>query len=312
MPQTMRGVIEPEQVGRTLMHEHIFIVDPDVIENFETDWDEERAVADAIVRLEELADAGIDTIVDLTVVGLGRSIRRIERVARATRVQIVVATGIYAFVEVPRYFKYRSIDDMAAAFVHDIEVGISQTSIRAGILKCATDEAGVTPGVDKVLRAAARAQVQTGAPISTHTHSPTRRGLDQQRIFAEEGVDLGRVVIGHSGDSTDLDYLMALADAGSTLGMDRFGIDAFLGFEARIDTVVEMCRRGYADRMVLSHDTVCYVDSFGEGAQRQPGPNWHYLHISNDVIPALLQRGVTEEQVDQMMIVNPRRILTIG
>ena len=123
---------------------------------------------------------------------------------------------------------------MTDMFVRDIEQGIADTGIKAGILKCATDEPGITPGVERVLRAVAQAHKRTGVPISTHTHAGLRRGLEQQRIFEEEGVDLSRVIIGHSGDSTDVGYLEELIAAGSYLGMDRFGIDVILPFEERV------------------------------------------------------------------------------
>ena len=115
-----------------------------------------------------------------------------------------------------------------------------------------------------------------------------------RRIFEEEGVDLTRVVIGHSGDSTDVGYLEELIAAGSYLGMDRFGLDLLLPFEERVGIVAQMCERGHADKMVLSHDANCYFDALPEELVPQMAPNWHYLHIHNDVIPALKERGVTE------------------
>jgi phosphotriesterase-related protein len=168
----------------------------------------------------------------------------------------------------------------------------------------------VTPGVERVLRAVAGAHRQTGVPISTHTHAESRRGLEQQRIFAEEGVDLSRVVIGHSGDTTDIAYLEELIAAGSYIGMDRFGVDVFLSTEDRVKTVATMCERGHADRMVLSHDASCYFDALPEETLPVALPNWHYLHIHNDVIPALKQRGVTDEQLTMMLVDNPRRIFS--
>ena len=170
----------------------------------------------------------------------------------------------------------------------------------------------MTPGVERVLRAVAQAHVRTGVPITTHTHAGTRRGLEQQRIFAEEGVDLPRVIIGHSGDTTDLDYLEELIAAGSYLGMDRFGLDFLLSFSDRVDTVARMCERGHADKMVLSHDASCYIDWLPEEALPLVVPNWHYLHIHHDVLPALRQRGVTEEQITTMLVDNPRAIFTAG
>ncbi|WP_409436020.1 phosphotriesterase-related protein [Mycobacterium sp. SMC-14] len=313
---TARGPIDTADLGVTLMHEHVFIMTTEIAQNYPEAWgDEDARIADAITRLDALKAAGVDTIVDLTVIGLGRYIPRIARVAAGTDLNILVATGIYTYNDVPFFYHYRGpgtmLDGpeiMADMFVRDIESGIADTGIKAGILKCATDEPGVTPGVERVLRAVANAHRRTGAPISTHTHAGTRRGLEQQRIFAEEGVDLSRVVIGHSGDSTDLGYLEELIAAGSYLGMDRFGIDLILPFEERVNTVAAMCERGHAGKMVLSHDANCYFDALPGELSSVAAPNWHYLHIHNDVIPALRQRGVTEEQLRTMLVDNPRKI----
>jgi phosphotriesterase-related protein len=145
---------------------------------------------------------------------------------------------------------------------------------------------------------------RTGVPISTHTHAATRRGLEQQRIFAEEGVDLARVIIGHCGDTTDIGYLEELIANGSYLGMDRFGLDAILPFEDRVNTVARRCERGHADKMVLSHDAACYIDAPPEATP----PDWHHLHIHHDVIPALKARGVTDDQITTMLVDNPCKI----
>jgi phosphotriesterase-related protein len=206
----------------------------------------------------------------------------------------VVATGVYTYSEVPMYFHFTGPG--------------SQLGVKAAILKCATDEPGVTPGVERVLRAVAKAHRRTGAPISTHTHAASRRGLEQQQIFADEGVDLTRVVIGHSGDTTDLAYLEELIGNGSYIGMDRFGADVYLPVEDRVNTVVRMCERGHADKIVLSHDAACFIDWLPEEVLPVVLPNWHYLHIHNDVIPALKDRAVTDEQLTAMLVDNPRKI----
>jgi phosphotriesterase-related protein len=216
---------------------------------------------------------------------------------------------------VPLHFHFRGPgtvlggpESITEMFVRDIESGIADTGVRAGILKCATDVPGITPGVERILRATAQAHRQTGVPISTHTHAAGRVGLDQQRIFREEGVDLSRVIIGHSGDTTDLGYLEELISQGSYLGMDRFGIDVILPFEDRVNIVAAMCARGHADRMVLSHDAACYMHHLPERELAALLPRWHYLHIHNDVIPALKQKGVSDEQVHTMLVENPRKI----
>jgi len=304
---TVRGAIDSSQLGATLMHEHIFVLSTEILQTYPAAWgDEDQRITTAADRLNALAAQGVGTIVDLTVIGQGRFIPRIQRVAERTRLNIVVATGLYTFSELPFYFRFR--DGLADLFVRDITQGIGETSVRAGILKCATDAAGVTRGVERVLRAVAQAHRATGVPISTHTHVATRRGLDQQRIFREEGVDLSRVIIGHSGDSTDLDYLEELIAAGSYLGMDRFGIDAILAFEERVETVVRLCQRGHADKLVLSHDSASYIDWFPEQERAVRWPHWHYLHIHQDVLPALKRRGVTDAQIHTMLVDNPRTI----
>jgi phosphotriesterase-related protein len=313
---TVKGVLNTKQLGVTLMHEHVFVLSTEIMQNFPAPWgDEEKRVADAIARLNELKSRGVDTIVDLTVIGLGRYMPRIQRVAEQTELNIVVATGVYTYNDVPMYFHFQGPgtelggpEFMADMFVRDIEEGIAGTGVRAAILKCATDQPGVTPGVERVLRAVAQAHRRTGVPISTHTHAHTERGLEQQRIFEEEGVDLSRVVIGHSGDTTDIAYLEKLIANGSYIGMDRFGIDVLLEFEDRVNTVTKMCERGHAGKMVLSHDAACFNDWLPEKALPSVLPNWHFLHIHNDVIPALKERGVTDAQINTMLVDNPREI----
>lgn len=301
------------------MHEHVFVLSPELTDNYPEAWGEEaKREADAIARLNELSSRGVDTIVDLTVIGLGRYIPRIVRIAAATDINIVVATGIYTYNDIPLSFSLRGpgtlLDGpeiMTEMFVRDITDGIADTGVKAAILKCATDEPGVTPGVERVLRSVAAAHRETGVPITTHTHAATRRGLEQQRIFAEEGVDLSRVVIGHSGDTTDIGYLEELIGNGSYIGMDRFGLDTFLDTEQRVNTVATMCERGHANKMVLSHDASCYLDWLPDGLVPVAMPNWHYLHISDDVLPALRERGVTDEQIHTMLVDNPRKIFAV-
>ena len=318
--ETVRGTISTDELGVTLMHEHVFVLSPEIIANYPEGWGDEQAREDAAVeKLNALKAAGVDTIVDPTVIGLGRYIPRIQRVAARTDLRIVAATGVYTYGDVPMYFHFTGPgttlggpEPMVDMFVRDITEGIAGTGVKAGILKCATDEKGMTPDVERVLRAVAQAHRATGVPITTHTHAHSRRGLEQQRIFAEEGVDLTRVIIGHSGDTTDLDYLEEMIAAGSYLGMDRFGLDNILGFSDRVDTVARMCERGHAGKMVLAHDASCYIDWLPEAALPVVLPNWHYLHIHNDVLPALRQRGVSERQIATMLVDNPRAIFSHG
>lgn len=311
---TVTGSIDTADLGPTLMHEHVFVISPEIIQNYGDYWDVEERIADGVAKLSDLAARGIRSIVDPTVIGLGRYLPWVQRVAEQVDLQIVAATGLYTYNDVPFYFHYRGFifdtdpDPMVEMFVKDITEGIADTGVKAGIIKCATDVDGLTPGVERVLRACARTHRQTGVPITTHTDAGTFRGRDQQRVFAEEGVDLSRVVIGHCGDSTDLDYLKELMDKGSMIGMDRFGVDVLLPFDDRVQVVADLCAQGYADRMVLAHDAACYMDWFTPEVQSAMAPNWHFNHISDDVLPELLSRGVTQDQVDQMLTANPKRL----
>jgi len=311
--ETATGPISASELGRVLMHEHVFVISTEIQQNYPTEWGEEQVrIDDAVDRLTELKANGIDTIVDPTAIGLGRYIPRIQAVADRIDLKIICATGLYTFNELPHYYRRRTADKTDALtthFVQDIVHGFADTGVKAGVIKCATDKPGLTPDVERVLRACAQAHRETGCPITTHTNAELERGLDQQQIFAEEGVDLSRVVIGHCGDSQDLDYLQKLLDAGSILGMDRFGIDGYLTTEQRVQVVAELCRRGHADQLVLSHDASCYIDWIEGEVPLAPLPNWHYLHISKDVIPALLAAEVTESQIETMLVDTPRRFL---
>ena len=309
--ETVRGPVEAGQLGNTLMHEHVFVLTADVQQNYPDEWgDEDARVADATRRLSELPKNGIGTIVDVTVIGQGRNIPRVKRIAdQVPDLNVVVATGIYTFDEVPLFFWRRPPQAMTELFVRDITEGIAGTGVKAGMLKCAVDEKGLTPGVERVLRSVARAHARTGTPVTIHTHAAGQHGPAILEVLREEGADLSRVVLGHSGDATDSpDYLEKMAKAGLTLGMDRFGIDHFATFEARSDLVVELCRRGLAERMVLSHDTCCYIDWFAPGSLDDL-KQWHYLHVSQDVLPYLRERGVTEDEIGTMLVRNPVRIL---
>jgi phosphotriesterase-related protein len=312
--ETVRGPVDVTRLGTTLMHEHVFVLNEEIRLNYPADWNEEARVADAAAKLNALRRRGCDTIADPTVIGLGRDIRRIQRVAAGTEINIIVATGLYTYDDVPFYFRYRgaqrqsaSSDPMTAMFVADITEGISGTGVKAAFLKCAIEERGLTPGVERVLRAVGSAHVATGAPITVHTHPGSGSGLAAMRVLAAEGADLTRVVMGHSGDTTDLEYLARLADAGCVLGMDRFGLDLILPFEQRVDTVAALARRGYADRMVLSHDAACYIDWFRQDLIPGFAPSWHYGHLFDDVLPALRERGVGEAEIETMLVANPAR-----
>jgi phosphotriesterase-related protein len=315
--ETLRGPIDTQDLGWTLMHEHIFVKNPELEENYPNpEWDEDRMAETARAGFQALADLGISTLVDLTVMGLGRSIGRIQRVAENAPINIVVATGYYTQRDLPAFFHnhgpglYGDVPEpLVGMFVNDIKEGIAGTSVKAAMIKVVTDKWGITPDIERVLAAAAEAHQETGVPITTHTHAGEHGGLDQQEYFRKRGVDLQHVLIGHCGDTTDIDYLRQLMDNGSPIGMDRFGMDIMADPQDRIDTVFRLIELGYADRLTLSHDAGFYSANMEPSLRRKLMPNWHHRYISEGVLPELRQRGVAEEAIEQIMVRNPARIL---
>ncbi len=269
-------------------------------------WNEEERIADAVATLKRVRDAGVRTIVDPTVPGLGRYIPRIRTVAEAADMNVIVATGVYAFLELPNFLGYRSKEAIADLFVREIREGIDDTGVKAAFLKCAIERHGLVGDVPRVIEAIAMAATETGAPVMVHTNAEQRTGLLALDALTRHGVDPGKIVIAHAGDSNDLHYLRTIAHAGAWLGCDRFGIDHFNPLADRIRTLVALVEDGYAGQIHLSHDAACFLDFFvGNPFFANEKPD--YLLISNQVLPALLDAGVTQEQIDQMMVANPVR-----
>ncbi|MCG8589509.1 MAG: phosphotriesterase-related protein [Proteobacteria bacterium] len=299
------GPIDLDDLGFTLMHEHILIANWSMRQSF-ADWvDIPGHIRKATEEVRSAGERGVNTIVDLTPINLGRDIHVIREVAERAEMQVIAATGLY-WTEEP-WIQGWEVETLVDTLITDIEKGIQGTSSKAGIIKCATDHLGVTPLNKKTLQVAARLHRATGVPISTHTSSAEHTGLRQIEVFEEEGVDLRRVVIGHCGDTEELEYLESILRTGCFIGMDRFGLDMMLSTAKRVSMVAELCRRGYADQMVLSHDACCHIDWFPKSALAAV-PNWNFRHISDDVVPALRKEGVSEDQLHQLTVSNPRRV----
>jgi phosphotriesterase-related protein len=240
----------------------------------------------------------------------------VSRVAERVRVNLVAATGWYTANVLPVYFQFHgpgrtidSPDPLVELFVRDIRDGIAGSEVRAGMLKVMTDVDGITPDVARVLTAAAIAHQETGVPITTHSHPASRNGLDQQAFLGDRGVDPGRIVVGHSGDTEDLDYLRELMDNGSTIGMDRFGMEQVLADDRRVQTVLKLLELGYGDRMVLSHDAAIYSHVTPPSWRATAAPRWRMDTISLHILPMLREGGASDADIDQMLIHNPRRLL---
>jgi phosphotriesterase-related protein len=304
--QTVLGPVDAASLGFVLSHEHV--ITGQQVQHYPWAYDVEAQERRAIDELSEAKRGGVDSVIELTTPDLGRDVERMVKVARASGVHIVAATGTWRAI--PHYLWGADLDFIASLYVHEIEVGIGHTPVRAGVIKVANDTEGITPSGERVLRGAARACVRTGCPISTHHYAPMELGREQVRIFREEGVQLDRVCIGHSADTTDVDYLEDLLDEGVYLSMDRYpGSGDRPNWEQRNATVKALVDRGWAHRLMLGHD-------HGPGQVRRDAPPpprtepTRYLFLTRTAIPALLASGVSPDAVDLMTREVPRRFLT--
>jgi phosphotriesterase-related protein len=308
---TVTGTTSPEQLGTTLMHEHLLIG----WAGWELDcaaprFDRKVALKNCVERLKEVRDLGLKSFVDPCPMDIGRDVTFMAEVADASGVNIICATGLYKEdLGNTAYFKQRSVDDIADVYVSEIQKGIGTTGIRAGIIKCATGKGQVTKYEEQCLRAASRAHKKTGVPITTHTEDGTM-GREQLDIFASEGVDLSHVIIGHSCGASDLRYHTDMLDRGCTLGFDRFGLDFLHPDKLRLAALIGLIGVGYESQLVLSHDTVaCWL---GRGMDLPPElakkvENWTPTHVFKNIVPALKRAGVTEAKIHTLMVENPRR-----
>jgi phosphotriesterase-related protein len=324
--QTVTGRVEAADLGTTLVHEHLLARDEAITAQWPhlptsaLDPDPVEVRRDDVLRValdcaRGVIERGVGTICDPSCMFLGRDVALMERVATETGLTVVPCTGVYTYDHLPTGLLTRSADQIAELFVHDIQTGIQGTEIKAAFIKCAADEPGVTENVEKVHRAAARASVATGAPIMAHSRPASQTAFRQIEIFSEEGVDLARVQIAHTGDSDDLGYVERVLESGVFIGMDRFGLDIFLPYERRVETVAALLERGNADRMFLSADYCATLDWYPlevEQAMVAGGAtnDWSMNIVHDRVIPDLLEAGMTDEQLETMLVENPRRWLT--
>ena len=315
--QTFRGPVAADQLGITLIHEHIFVGHPELDLNLpHPEWDEAAAIDLAIAGLRHLWDLGVRTVVDLTVLGLGRDVRRVAEVAARVPVHLLASTGYYTADVLPAFFHTHGPgllvdgpDPLEQLFIRDIEEGIAGTGVRAAMLKVVMDRPGLTPDVQRVMAAAATAHRRTGVPITTHTHAESESGRDQLKFFRSHGVAPERLIIGHSGDTEDLGYLRELLDAGTNLGMDRFGMEHVLTDDRRVATVLRLLELGYVEQLVLSHDAAYFSRVTPPSWRAQHVPHWNMQNIPTRIIPQLLAGGASESDIQQMLVHNPRRLL---
>ncbi len=313
--QTVTGGINPAELGKTLMHEHLMVGYP----GFEADTVNpgpklEERVARCIDRIAEIKDLGYRSLLDPCPSDLGRDVELMAEVAQKTGFQIICATGLYKQSEGGySYWSMRqnfgsTVDAMAEIFIKEITEGIGSTGVRAGIIKVATGPGEMTEYERGVFEAAAKASVETGAPITTHTDEGTMGDL-QQQVLTENGALAHRIVIGHSCGTSDHDYHMKIARGGSYLGFDRFGLEVAHPDEERVASLAQLIKKGAGDRLVVSHDSVwCWGGQpFPPKVEAAMVQIWNPSHFSLRIVPKLLDLGVTEAQIDALLVDNPRR-----
>jgi phosphotriesterase-related protein len=314
--QTVRGPLDVSKLGFTLPHEHICATSA----GFWQVWPEffggrEHFIQEAATHLRAAREGGVNTLVDVTPADVGRDIRLLEEVSRKSGVQIIACTGHWLYPSVS--MAARSVEELTGFFKLEIERGIEGTSIKPGVIKVATDHEGVTPFIERCLRAAARASKSTGIPVTTHTYAADRVGEKQAGIFESEGLDPKRVCLGHCDDTNDMNYLTGLTKRGYTIGMDHitWGVtdlnelpSGVLSWQQRAQTIKALIDAGFCGKIFLSHDWY-FGTSLGRtgtmAAKEKANPDG-MLFNHRKTIPYLKQIGVTDEQIRMITVDNPR------
>ncbi len=313
MINTVLGSVSAADLGVTLMHEHLMIGWP----GWETDaaappFKRKEAVKLCVDRMLELKGLGMRTFLDPCPNDLGRDVEFMAEVAQAAGVHIICATGLYKEDQgATPYFRFRAqfsdaTSEMTEAFVKELSDGVGSTGIKPGVIKVATQAHRISPYEETVLRAAARASKTTNTPITTHTDEGTM-GREQLDIFASEGIDLERVIVGHSCGSADLRYHVDMLDRGCYLGFDRFGLEILQPDRLRTAALIGLLGIGFHQRIVLSHDTVWCWRGRSLPLPESIVPNWKPTHVFTGIIPKLREAGVPQAKIDAMLVENPRR-----
>jgi len=307
---SVQGELSTAKLGTTLMHEHFSMCDWTMRKYIKGWFDEEEFLKIAIPRTLQIKELGVNTVVDQTPINAGRDVKLLKRIADETGMQIIAVTGLYYNENF--WQDMRSPEFIADLFCRDLQEGMEGTSIKASLIKCATDHFGIDHTNFTQIQAAAIAAKKTGAPVYLHTVAPMEQGDVQLAAFMGEGVDPNRIVIGHT-ETENFDYMENILNHGAYIGIDRFGLEKYFADEKRIDNIVELLNRGWLEKIIISHDIPLFIDwgpynfadlvKYGELTPGRP----NFTHIFKDILPALKARGVSQQEIDTLLIHNPRR-----
>ncbi|MGR3425090.1 MAG: phosphotriesterase family protein [Sagittula sp.] len=323
--QSVLGPIDGAELGRTLFHEHLFIMFPGAEYDSTVTFDREAEIAEAGQRLTRLReDHGVRTFVDPCPIELGRDADAMRRISELSGVNIICTTGFYFQpMGLPPYWANSTTEQIAELYITELERGIGETGVRAGALKCATGAGQISESERKCLNAACIAQRETGVRILTHTTSGSC-GPDQQDIFLAAGVPETAIVIGHCCETGDNAYHRQIVDRGSYIGFDRIGWANYNSDEARADALALLIEQGFEDQILLGQDRYTAMRGrYGrpqsaqevadmEEAKRQGAWPPPYTHLFTDFFPLMTARGVPEERLYRMLDVNTNRFFSGG
>ena len=312
---TVLGPIAPEELGVTLMHEHIIYGAAGwYADNTVAPFDREAVIKSSLSVMKTLKRYGLQTFVDATANDTGRDADLLKEISAKSGVNVVCATGLYTEAEgASPYFRLRTqagdaTSEICELFMKEITEGIGTMKVKAGVIKVATGHGRISAYEEMVLRAAARAQKETGVPIITHTEAGTM-GPEQADLLISEGVTPGRIMVGHMCGSADLKYHISVLEKGVYIAFDRLGLEVIHSDAVRKACIIGLISIGYADRIMLSHDSV--VRMLGRSVEEAKSlllPNWVPTHIFKNIIPALRDSGVPAEKIRLMMVDNPRSL----
>ncbi|WP_037144268.1 phosphotriesterase family protein [Rhodococcoides fascians] len=303
---TVLGPIEAPELGMTLVHEHVHTRNPGLRESYPSLFDRKAAMEQAVRRLKMGYDAGVRTVIEQTTVDAGRDVEFMAEASRLSGVQIVSSTGTY--LTIPSYLVNHGAQVAADLLIRDFYEGVGDTGIRVGNIKCAIGEE-LTRGSETSLRLAAKLSLRTGLPVMVHTEAHARSGELACDVFEDEGADPSRVIIGHCGGAPDLDYLRGIIGRGFPIALDQFGITSRMPVEEGVEIATALAREGLADKLTFSNDHPCWSEWLAEDRYDSLGPDWRLDTIPTKVVPALLENGVSSEDIEKILVENPARIL---